>query len=210
MAPLDGDIYKVVTSITMPSLVIAQNVYYWRLDDSVPNNPTNIQIVAAIDAKITDMYTDIASQMSDEVDVGDTEVDKVEWNAVDEYWETVESLGSTVTTVNGTNVDDAMPHGVALTVTADTSWPKTRARKFYPGIAEGAAEDSVWDGATLTAIALLIAEWLQDKTVAGSAVLVPVVASVAGAKAGLALALLQAGASAVAGYQRRRKPGVGS
>lgn len=207
---VDGDIFKVVVLIDLPTTVIAQNVYAWKLSDPTAEEPTNAAILAVLDSKITAMYTDIASQVSDAVLFDDIEVDRVEWNAVDKFWETVESLGQEAIAVAGTNVDDAMPHGVAATVTGYTTWPKTRARKFFPGIAEGAAEDSIWDGATLTALAALITEWLTNKQVGVASELVPVVLSASGTKEGQALSLIAAAANSIAGYQRRRKPGVGS
>lgn len=210
MAPTDGDIYKVVVNIELPSLVMAQNVYAWELSDPTPDNPTNTNIMDALELKLTSMYEDLDSQLADDVYVDDFEVDKVEWNDTLKYWETVESLGSEVLAVPGTNVDDSAPHGCACVVTADTSWPKTRARKFIPGVAEGAFTDSTLDGATLTALAAYVVEWLTDRVVVGDADLLPVVLAASGTKEGQALGLLAAGASAIVGYQRRRKPGVGS
>lgn len=210
MPPAHGDIYKVVVSIDLPSLVIAQNVYAWELSDPTPDSPTNTNVMNALDGKLTAMYNDIAAQVADDVLVDVFDADKVEWNAVDKYWETVESLGQQPLAVAGTNVDDAAPHGCAGVVTADTSWPKTRARKFFPGIAEGAFTDSILDGATLTALSALIVEWLADIIVVGNADLIPVVLAVSGSQEGTALRLLAAAAGAIVGYQRRRKPGVGS
>lgn len=208
MAVTDGDIVKAVVTLTGPTQGIAQNVYYWRLDDPTPDNPSNSQILSAVDTRLDDMYAKIDDAMDTDYDVDDFVLSRIEWNV--DHWETVENLGESTLAIAGIYVGDAVPHGVAGIVTAQTLRPQTRARKFLYGLAEAEIADSTWSGAVLGWIAQFIVSWLTDQVVVGSAELIPVVVGQSGPSAGLVYALISAGASALAGYQRRRKPGVGA
>lgn len=207
MAVTDGDVIKVVQTIECPALVIAQNVYYWRLDDPTPDSPSNAQIVSAVDTRLDDMYSQIDADMSTEYQASDFTVERIDWDGT--KWETQENVGTGDITVVGENAADAVPHGVAATVTANTSRPQTKARKFLTGIVESLVADSTWSGTVLTSLALYIISWLTDQAVVGSAELIPVVVGQSGLSAGSVYPLIAAGANAIAGYQRRRKPGVG-
>lgn len=208
MAVSDGDVLKVVLSVEAPDIVVAQNVWYYRLDDPVPDNPTNTQIINTLQTKFQAMATDIAAVLSDEYTWDVIKTDRIEWQV--DHWETVENLGEKNVLVDGTAIQDAVPHGVAGLITAVTSRPQTRARKFLAGFGEGEFADSTLSGTLLTAMAALIVEWLTDATVTGSAVLEPVVVGQSGPSAGLIYALVAAAANGIGAYQRRRKPGVGS
>lgn len=208
MAVTDGEVIKAVVTITGPTAGFAQNVFYWRLDDSVPDNPSNSQILSAVDTRLDDMYSKIDDGMATDYDVDDFVLSKIEWNV--DHWETVENLGESTLAIAGVYVGDSVPHGVAGIVTAQTLRPQTRARKFLAGLGEVEIADSTLSGALLGWIAQFIISWLTNQAVVGSAELVPVVVGQSGPSAGLIYALISAGASALAGYQRRRKPGVGS
>lgn len=208
MAVNDGDIVKVVVTIEAPALVIAQNVYYWQLSDPTPDNPSGSQILTALNTRLDDMYSKVDESMSLDYEVDDFTVEKVEWDT--EKWETVENLGVSDLSIVGESATDAVPHGVALTITANTTRPQTRARKFLPGFIESQITDSTLSGSVLTLLAQFIISWLTDQAVVGAAELVPVVVGQSGPSAGLIYPLIAAGASGIAGYQRRRKPGVGA
>lgn len=208
MAVTDGEVLKVVTSITAPDSVICQNVFYWQLDDPVPNSPTNSAILSALDLKLTALYETVDQLIHSDYNVDEAKVDKVEWQT--DHWETVENIGIVDVSVVGTSVAGAAPHGVAVTLTGNTTRPQTRARKFLPGFSEGEMANSTLSGTVLTALALFATEWLADELVGGSAYLVPAVVGQSGPSAGLIYLLASAAANAITGYQRRRKPGVGS
>lgn len=207
MAVNDGDIVKVVVTVNCPDLVIAQNVFYWELDDPTPDNPSNAQIVTACDTRLDDMYSKWDDGMGADYLVDEFTVERVEWNV--DKWETVENIGTNPLAIAGIGAGDSPPHGIAAVITAQTSRPQTRARKFLPGIVEGQVLDSTISGTVLGYMAQFIVSWLTNQTVVGSAELVPVVLGQSGPSAGLVYALISAAASAIAGYQRRRKPGVG-
>lgn len=207
MAVNDGDIIKVVVNIEAPDLVVMQNVYYWQLDDSVPDSPSTAQILTALVTRLQAMYETVDAQIVDDYLFDDFSAERIEWNV--DKWETVENLGEGLLDVAGESAGDAAPHGIAGVLTAQTARPQTRARKFIPGFAEGSMVDSTLNAAILTGLANFAIAWLTSQGVVGSAELVPVVVGQSGPSAGLIYFLISAGASAIAGYQRRRKPGVG-
>jgi len=208
VAIVDGDLLRVSVNIALPDLVVAQNVYYWQLSDPSADEPSHAQIVSALDTKLTAMYEDISPGMADTTTVLDADVDKIEWDT--DHWENTENVGIATIAEVGGNEDDMAPHGVAGVVTANTDRPQTRARKFFPGFVDQMFTDSDAVTNLVSWLTQLTLEWLTDRDVIGNAVLVPVVAGQSGASAGLIYPLVSAVVNAIAGYQRRRKPGVGS
>lgn len=208
MAVSDGEIIKVTIECVCPDLVIAQNVYWYRLDDPTPDNPSNSQIVAAVDTALDDMYSAINGKISTQYEFDDYTVDKVEWDGT--KWEVTENLGLGGINIVGLNSGDAFPHGVAAVVTGRSTRPQSRGRKFIPGYVESFANDSTWVATVITDLVAYGLEYLLDRTVVSAAQIVPIIASQSGPTAGSTFDLIEALIPLVSGYQRRRKPGVGS
>lgn len=208
MTVSDGELVKVVVTHECPDTVIAQNVFYYQLDDSGSSNPSNDQISTALDTEFTALWNTIEAYVTPEYNCAEIKIDKIEW--ISDVWETVENIGVETIGVVGGAAQNAVPHGCAGVITANTTRPQTRARKFIAGLGEGTMDDSTLLSATLTALAAFVTEWLSGRGVVGGAVLEPVVVGFSGPSAGLTYILISAAANAIAGYQRRRKPGVGS
>lgn len=208
MAVTDGDVMRCTVSITLPNAVVAQNVYYYQLDDEFGVAPSNAAIGAAIDTQLTNLYQAIEAVMVTGAEATHVEIDKIVWDGAG--WETVENLDQRLIGVSGTEVTDMVPHGVAPVITAGTSRPQTRARKFIAGVAEDLMTDSDLGGTALAALADFAAEWISSYVVSGTADIVPVVVGQSGASAGLVYLLINWVVRSIVGYQRRRKPGVGS
>lgn len=207
MAVSDGDVIKVVQEILMPLSVEGANVYYWQLDDPTPDNPSTAQILSALLTRLQALYGAIDQNIVTDYEFPVFTAERVEWDGT--KWETVENLGEGLTNEAGEAVTNAVPHGVAAVVTATTSRPQTRARKFLPGFQNIDVVDSEWAAGALTALSNFSTAWMTDQAVVGNAFLVPVVTSVAGPTAGTVFALVTGIVAGISGYQRRRKPGVG-
>lgn len=207
MAVSDGDVIKVVQEITMPDAQIGANVFYWQMDDPTPDNPSTAQILTALVTRLQALYGAVDQDISTAYSFTTFTAERIEWDGT--KWETVENLGEGLTDEDGENVTGALPHGCAGVLTASTSRPQTRARKFIPGIYQSGATGSTWVAGVLTSLGNFGTAWLTDQAVVGSAVLTPVVVSVAGPTAGAIFALVTATVAGISGYQRRRKPGVG-
>lgn len=208
MAVTDGDIIKIVQDVVGPSLSVAQNVYWMRLDDPTPNSPSNSQIVSTVEGYLDDMYNEVLPRMSNAYEVADFTVERMEWDG--EKWEVVENVGTGDTALTGGSTDDALPHGCAAVITARTERPQSRGRKFLTGIVEDWASDSTWVATVLTDLADFALEYLSSRGVVGASALEPIIASTGATTGGQIFDLLLAAVPAIVGYQRRRKPGVGS
>lgn len=203
----DGDVLKVVVFINGPDSVIMNNVYHYRLDDPNPDNPTDAQIITAIDAEMDGIYTKWDDEMSDEYNVDKLSVDRVEWNAVDSIWETVEHIGESLLDHDGLGISDPVPHGVACNITFNTADPRRQGRKFFPGASEDGMDGSNITGAVQTVLAAMGADVLSDLPVGGGAAeLTTGIAT----NLGTFLPFIIAVVNTIAAYQRRRKPGVGT
>lgn len=207
MAVNDGDILRVVLEITMPQTQIGANVFYWELSDPTPDNPSDAQILAAIDTRLDAMYSELQTITNNGYAYGDFEVEVISWDGT--KWVTDANVGVGDINITGSSATSAVQHGVASVITCDTVVPKTRARKFFPGFARTEITDSILSGTALVALAAFATDWLTDQTVIGSAELIPIVISLGALTEGNAYPLLLAASNAIAGYQRRRKPGVG-
>ena len=203
----DGDVVKVVQEIEMPGNQIGANVFYWELDDPTPDNPSTAQVLTALLTRLQAIYGTVDQNLSTDYEFPVFSAEKIEWDGT--KWETTENLGEGLTAEAGESATEATPHGVAAVVTATTSRPQTRARKFIPGFIRNDVVDSNWAAGALTALNAFATSWLTDQAVVGNAYLVPVVVSVAGPTAGTVFALVTGVVAGISGYQRRRKPGVG-
>lgn len=201
------DTCKVGLYVTLPDVVTAMNVYCFTLFDLAGDNPTNAQVLTAIDSKLEQCYLDLQTYMKSGVEAGDFYADRVAWDG--EKWETIENLGEGIVGVIGNSAADLAPHGVAPVVTFNTSRPQTRGRKFLPGIVETSFQGSTPTSAFLTALGDFALELLTPIAVVGTAYLASSVLGTSGGSAGIVYTLLEAVINDWVGYQRRRKPGVG-
>lgn len=206
MPVADGEVLRVTVFIDAPDSVIMNNVYHYQLSDPNPDNPTDAQILTALDVEMTAIYEAWDDEMSAEYDVDRLECDKVEWNAVDDIWEVVDNIGSVVLAIPGLGISDASPHGCSANISFSTSDPKRRGRKFFPGISEDGVDDSTLIGAVQTVLAAMGVAILADRAVTGGANLIAGIPTTLGTFLPLIVAIV----NTISGYQRRRKPGVGT
>lgn len=205
MTVVDGDVLRVVVSISAPDTVLCQNVFHYALSDPGAANPPDSSVLTSIDLELTAIYELWDDEMSDGYTVDVADVDKVEWNATESIWEVVEHIGSVLLDITGLGISDACPHGCAANLTFDTLDPKRRGRKFFPGIAEDGVDDSTFIGAVQTVLAAMVAEIISDRGVTGGAEIVAGIPS----NLGTWLPFILGVANTISAYQRRRKPGVG-
>lgn len=202
----DGEILKVVVVVDMPDTVIANNVYHYRLDDPTPDNPTDAQILTALDAEMTAIYELWDDEMHSGTNINKLVCDKVEWNAVDDVWETVEHIGEALLDIDGLGISNPCPHQVACNITFNTSDPRRQGRKFFMSPSEDGLDGSDVTAAVLTVLGNMASEILSDRAVTGSAELVAGIPTNLGTFLPLAIAAV----NSIAATQRRRKPGVGT
>jgi hypothetical protein len=209
MPPSHLELYRVRVTFDMPDETIAQNVWAWQLTDPSELIDDDQDVVDAVAGKLDEIYEYIQSFLANTVTIAEAVVEAVEW--VVDHWETIRTLGYIILDLIGGSGEDMLPHGVAAVFGANTATPKTRARKFIPGIQEENMVDSVLSGPLLAAMGNMGTAWLNPEQVGGvQAYLIPEVLCTGEKTKGTSKILTSYFADGVAGYQRRRKPGVGA
>lgn len=107
----------------------------------------------------------------------------------------------------GSNISPVLPPGVASLITAPTSLPKQRGKKYVPGTSEGRVDNGALNAAALGIMTTLAGFYLQDIGILALGDLQPGVLSRT-----LQQFVPLAGSAIVTNvlaYQRRRKPNVG-
>lgn len=195
-------ILRVVGEVVMPATSLAQNVFYTKfLDDGGSNDDQDVIDDCAY--WVDQIYNELTSQMSTLITPGECVV--YQWDPIDLDWD---ELGSAALSDVFAGAGDMLPHGVAAVVTGRTVDPDVNGRKFFPGFVEAMCSESAWSGTALTALALAGAEWVTPYTgiETGSGFAPGVWSTVQSEFKAFVINYI---INAIAGYQRRRKPGVG-
>ena len=203
MAVADQTILRVVPSLVLPDNVVAQNVFYCRFNDD--GTSTDEQDVADDAVEwVDDILDEMSSATSDDVT---PDICKVYfYDAVNDDWD---ELGSDLLTFTPTATGDPLPHGTAALIHAETTDPDVRASKYFTLFSEDHHTALRWTSGVLTQLANAGVQWSTDH-----------VGSTTGATFNPGVWSIRLGAflllnqdiiiNAIAAYQRRRKPGVGS
>lgn len=202
MTVVAGDILRIVASFLWTDGNINQNVFNAVVTGGGSPWP-DTDIVDDAEAWLDNMYANLTTSMSDEIDGNEVIVYK--WDSVDQDWDEV---GSQSWTFNPTQVTDQMPRGVAALVRLWTVDPDVQGKKYIPGLTEGDFLDGLISSTILTAMLAFAADWYLPFTggVSGAS-WAPGIWSVVGSvfKAGVD----HIAANAIPAYQRRRKRNVG-
>lgn len=196
-----GEIVRVVLSFGAPGASIAQNVFYFELQDSTADAAT---VLSDVNAWFVANYLD---RWSDNAD-GDSECFLLEMDIVNGDGTVDRNIGDAAPDVAGGITGDILPAAVSGYFQANTERSNSLGRKFVPFFTETAQTDGFWAPTVTTALADLLVDYLASIVVDTTATLVPGVVS---RVTQLFLEFIGSGyATNVPGYQRRRKPTVGS
>jgi hypothetical protein len=188
----------------MPDETIAINVFWALLDDNAGGGPlADADILQAAANYVDNFYDEMG------VDLADTLLGTiVEVWAVDEPSGDLTPIGDETTTYEGQSVNDALPNGVAGVMSLKTVETDVTGRKFVPGYTDETFVDNNMTGPALARAALAAVEWAAQWVDANDVILNPGVYS--SVKQNFFIATGTVIVNAIAGYQRRRKPGVGT
>lgn len=199
-----GTILKIAANIVLNDEQEAINVFWTLLGDNVGSGPLeDSDILAAAGNYIDALYDNIKIDISDTVWAGIVEV----W-AVDPVDGDQTPIGDDLAIWVGGNVGDAFPNGVAAICSMKTEDTDVTGRKFLPGYTEAAFTDNNMDATSLARLILFAADWASDYVDPNDVVLEPGIWSQT--KLDFVAATGITVVNTIAGYQRRRKPGVGS
>lgn len=196
-----GELLRATVNYIIPNASAVQNVFYWRLD--IANIP-DADVLTFFDDWFTNdwgsRWADVASQ--------NAVLSTVDLMVVNGDGTVLRSVGTAIIGLTGTVVSETTSAAVSAYLSADTALPKTRGRKYVPGVSESGVLNGLFDVATVANLILLLTEYLADFNPQGNAIFKPGVLRTA-------INLFQAFTGSgevvdVPAYQRRRKPGVGA
>lgn len=202
MSIVAGDILRIVASMLWTDGNVNQNVFNTVITGG--GSPFDDQdIVDDAEAWLDNMYANLTTVVSDEVDGNEVIVYK--YDSIDDDWDEV---GSQSWTWNPTNASDQLPRGVAGLVRLWTSDPDVQGKKYIPGLTEGGLADGLFDAGQITAFLAFAADWYLPFTGSVSgATWTPGIWSVVGTV--FKAAVNHLATSTIPAYQRRRKRNVG-
>lgn len=200
----EGTILKIAANIILNDEQEAINVFWAVLSDNVGSGPLAvIDILAAASNWMDSLYDNIKIDIADSVWAGIVEV----W-AVNPVDGDQTPIGDDLAIWVGGAVNDSFPNGVAAVCSMKTEDTDVTGRKFIPGYTEVAFTDNNMDANPLGRLILFAADWASQWIDANDVVFDPGVWSQT--KLDFVPATGVTIVNTIAGYQRRRKPGVGS
>lgn len=198
-----GTTLRVVASLVWGDGEINQNVFNCNISGG--GGPWDeFDVLDDCEDWLDNMYANLGAQIDPDLDGASTTVYK--WDAVGQDWDEV-GVNPFVFTGTGGALSQ-LPRGVAGLVTAKSVDPDTDARKYIPGLVEGALTSGLWTGGLVTLLAAFGADWVTSFVGAASgATFTPVVWSVVGSVAKNLVDTIIV--PTIPAYQRRRKNNVG-
>ena len=196
-------ILRIVGRIVMPDSVIAQNVWYLLFDNDGASADEDDVVDDCADW-LDDIFGTILSQLDTELTPSLVQV--YIYDSVDDDWDEV---GTSVMTWTPASAQEMLPHGVAAILHARTVDPDVLATKYIAGLTEPMQDASNWGSGTTANLLLAGLQWVTEHigSATGSS-FQPGVWSVA--QTAFKAFTGTVSVNGDAGYQRRRKPGVGT
>jgi hypothetical protein len=204
MSLAEGIILKMAMHYLLPDEQTAINVFWAVLEDAIGSGPLDESDVLDAAANYMDaLYAEVIESLPTTVVGGLVEV----WE-VDPATGELTPIGEESTTWEGNGAGDPFPNGVCWVCSMRTIDTDVTGRKFLSGFVETSAEDNNLISAHLARLVAFALEWATDYTDPNDVQFIPGVWSTVQntfrQRSGTVVA------NAILGYQRRRKPGVGS
>lgn len=201
MAISPGDFLRVTVSTLMPNASIAQNVFYLLVNSLGGGNDNTV--LDDIESWVESVYTQLAPILSDQVAQVFIEV------GIQILLGAISPVGSVAINLVGSASADMASHGVAGQSNATLEGGGRPSIKFWPGVNEAGIQDGEF-----LPFDLLTMLNAQNAVVGGPNLTSPQGDYLSGIIKGDTSAFVPFTGTIVAkvfpGYQRRRKPGVGS
>lgn len=199
-----GTILKIAQNILLPDTQTAVNVFWVSLSEEGGVGPLEeADVLEAAGNWMDQIYANVTPDMADTVVSTIVEV----WT-VNEATKELTPVGDEATTWVGVDLADALPNGVAAIGSMKTTETEVTGRKFLPGFVETDFTDNNLGAGGLARLVLFVIDWATVYIDPNNVHFSPGVYSPT--KLNFFFTTGVVIANAIAGYQRRRKPGVGS
>lgn len=197
-------IIKVGAHILLPDVVDAINVFWFLIDDNVGSGPLDEDdIITATENWLDLLYAEVLASLADTVSGELVDVWEVEEGPFN-----LKPIGDGLQSWAGSAPQDAAPNGVAQVAALKTVNTDVTGRKFIPGSAETSMTDNNLTGTALARLLDFGIYWAAQYIDANDVILNPGVYSKT--KSNFYASTGTIVGNAIVGYQRRRKPGVGT
>ena len=204
MSLSDGTIIKIAAETLLPDDTIAINVIWGVVSDNGGSGSVDeADVLDAAAAFVDNMFQNLETRIPTGIDGGLVNV----WTVAPATGD-LTPIGDEALTWTGSSAQDPFPNGVAAVGSAKTTNTDVTGRKFIPGLNEQAADDNNLTAASLTAILAYLADWVTVFVHVSDVIITPGVYSYTDSNFYLFTGVIVA--NAILGYQRRRKPGVGT
>ena len=195
MSVAANDVVRATARLNLTDGQIAENVYHFLV--TAANSDANV--MSSVTDKLEAMYSEITGSMASSVTFLDIQFYNLTQNIT-------MGVSGWPTLTTGSSGSSQAPPGVALLISVTTFAAKVLARKYLAGLISGRWTGSAWDSTVLGAVVEFVLAWTSLGTVSpGSGNFIPGVRDQSGAFQLFREAIIRA----EAGYQRRRRQGVG-
>lgn len=203
MSISEGTIIKLAAGMLLADESVAQGIFWLVVEDVIGSGPLDEEdVIEAAGNWIDILYAHIEGNINDDVIPGIVDVWEVDGPTGD-----LTPIGDGIQTWVPSQVSEQLPNGVAAIIQMKTANTDVTGRKFLPGFTEIGIADNNWGSGSLTQMALFAADWALAYDDPNDVRLLPGVYSNTFNNFFLATGVVVI--NGIAGYQRRRKPGVG-
>lgn len=200
-----GDVIRVVAEWDIPDGTIAQLV--WHYIGLSGSSAPDATVLTAVEFNLDNAWDSIVARIDDTV-LGST-IEGFKWDFVLHQWDGIGTIP--MVGIDGTAVDEMLPHGAAGLVKIFTTAARRQARKYVMGFGELAQGNGTLIPAAVTDLALFATD-LDDDLFAGSLVMnfgVFNTDPLSDLFETFAVSAQSVQAEGIMAYQRRRRPGTG-
>jgi hypothetical protein len=202
MSVAEGAILRIVANMIFDDASVAQNVFNAVLT-TAGGSSAEADVASDLADWVDDMFGNLATWFQTDITPGEVAV--YEYDAIDDDWDEVATDMATYTT---SGAGQLLPRGAAAVINAQSLDPDVQGRKYIAGFEESAYWGSGWIAGVQTALAAFASDWVTAFVGAATgATFTPIIWSPT-----RTVGYPTTGAVTInifAGYQRRRKEGVG-
>lgn len=196
-----NDVIRVVITWLLTNDDFAQNVLHFTVTGALP--ATEADWIPFIEEWVTQAFGAESDVMSDECDINEVNIAVLN-QTTGEFDPVVEGA---VSTFNGSSVSSMLPHGAAAVLERFTTNPRSTGRLFMPGLPSGGQADGQITSGFLADLVTVATRMASTYVGTGGVTLTPLTFTRSTGAVNVMNGNVRV--SALPGYQRRRKPGVG-
>lgn len=165
-----GEILRVVPEFTAPAASVGNMVFHYELQGE---GATDEDVLSAME----DFYDNEIGPAWAAIGAQSAELTRILLDIVNEDGTVNRNIGQATIGLSGSNSSQVLPAADSALVSAPTQYPKIRGRKYIPYMGTPNLDNGAWTATMLGLMASFLAEYVDEVSAGGTAVLVPGVRS---------------------------------